>query len=323
MGHRRNLCYDVPMRQLIVLFLVLSACAGTQTPATQPASASQVATDPLALPPGAEDSAARVELVSAGDGEAQVIRLQPREGFTQRMTMSMQLTMAMTMGQPFPTTELPTTHMVFAIRVTATNGEGLSRREVLLEEIRVDPGPNSDAMAAELMPLQGLTGVEIVDARGRNLYLSYDIPEGVSPTTRASIERMQDTMKQVLPPFPEEPVAVGARWRVESEIRNQIVMQQVQDFQLVEREGDRIVLQVTTTQSAQPQAMEVPQPGVRAQLVSLVGAGTGRTEIDLTRLVPSGLADVRVELHSEITADGQPMVPMTMVTEIHAETAPH
>ncbi|MFK7998725.1 MAG: DUF6263 family protein [Polyangiales bacterium] len=311
---------------LSALFLV--ACAGTQnapaaqetTPESAPESA---AADLFALPPGAEDGAPNVELVSAGTaGEAQLIRLHAEEGYTQRMIMSTTMRMAINMGTPVPPVEMPASHMVFAVRVTNTNDEGLSRRELLLEEVRVDEGPHHDIMEAELMPLQGMSGVEIVDARGRTLFLSYDIPEGVSDATRASLIRMQDVMKQVQPPFPIEPVAVGARWRVESEIHNQVVMQQVQEYELVEREGDRIVLQVTTTQSAQPQAMEVPQPGVTARLISLNGEGRGRSEINLAQLAPNGMADVRVVLRSEITPDGQPTVPMTMETQVHVETAP-
>lgn len=306
-------------------FLLLVACAGAPTTSVQstPDDTQALIADPLALPPGAEDDAAHVELVSAGTaGEPQLIRLRPQEGFSQRMVMSMQMTMQMNMGQPLPPAELPTTHMVFSVRVTHANEEGLCRREILLEEVRVDPGAHSDAMEAEMLPLVGLTGVELVDARGRTLYLSYDIPDGVSDATRASMVRMQDVMKQVQPPFPTEPVAVGARWRVESEIHNQVVMQQVQDYELLEREGDRIVLQVTTTQSAQPQVMEVPQPNVTARLVSLRGEGTGRSEMNLAQIAPIAQADVRVELESEISPAGQPMVPMTMTTQIHMETAP-
>ncbi|MFT5354805.1 MAG: hypothetical protein ACI9KE_002018 [Polyangiales bacterium] len=312
------------MRHLFLLLLV--ACAGTQTtPVAQETTPDGlvVAADPFALPPGAADSAATVELVSAGStGEAELIRLHPREGFTQRMIMSMTMSMAMDMGVPMPTVEMPTSHMIFAVRVVNTNEDGLTRRELLLEEIRVDPGEHAAAMEAELLPLQGLRGVEIVDSRGRTLYLAYDIPEGVSDATRASLVRMQDVMKQVQPPFPIEPVAVGARWRVASEIRNQVVMQQVQEYELVEREGDHIVLQVVTTQSAQPQVMEVPQPGVSARLLSLVGEGTGRSEINLTQIAPNAVADVRVELQSEIIPDGQPMVSMMMTTRVHLETAP-
>lgn len=312
------------MRSFFILLLV--ACAGTQAPPAQIAPAAQdslVVADPLSLPPGAEDEAAQVELLSSGTaGEPQLLRLRPQTGYTQRMIMSTSMRMAINMGRPAPPVEMPTSHMIFSVRVTNTNEEGLSRRELLLEEVRVDEGPHHDIMEAELQPLQGLTGVELVDARGRTLYLSYDIPEGVSDATRASLVRMQDVMKQVQPPFPTEPVSVGARWRVESEIRNQVVMQQVQEYELVEREGDRIVLQVTTTQSAQPQAMDVPQPGVTARLISLNGDGTGRSEINLAQLAPNGAADVHVVLQSEIIPDGQPTVLMTMETQIHVETAP-
>lgn len=310
----------------LLSLLVLAACAGAQAaPATQqttPEATAEVV-DPFALPPGAEERAAQVELVTAGTaGEAALIRLHPEEGYTQRMSMSMTMSMAMNMGQPMPEVVMPTSHMVFAMRVTNVDDNGLTRREILLEEVRVDPGAHAAAMEAELLPLQGLTGVEIVDARGRTLYLSYDIPENVSDATRASMERMQDVMKQVQPPFPAEPVAVGARWRVESEIRSNVVMQQVQDYELLEREGDRIVLQITTTQTAQPQPMEVPQPGMSARLLSLTGEGSGRSEINLAQLATNASADVRVELHSEIMPDGQPVVPMSMLTEVHLQTAP-
>lgn len=314
------------MRRLSLLSLLLVvACAGAQTApqGTTPDTAPVVEADPLSLPPGAEAEAAQVELLSPGTaGEPQLLRLHPQTGFTQRMIISTSMRMAINMGTPAPPVEVPTSHMVFSVRVTDTNEEGLSRRELLLEEVRVDEGPHHDIMEAELLPLRGLTGVELVDARGRTLYLSYDIPEGVSDATRASLVRMQDVMKQVQPPFPTEPVAVGARWRVESEIRNQVVMQQVQEYELVEREGDRIVLQVTTTQSAQPQPMDVPQPGVTARLISLNGDGTGRSEINLTQLAPNGTADVHVMLQSEIIPDGQPTVLMSVETQIHVEMAP-
>jgi len=79
---------------------------------------------------------------------------------------------------------------------------------------------------------------------------------------------------------------------------------QVATFSLVEISGDKVKFEIAVTQSAPPQAMDLPgATGVKVRLESLDTSGTGSMELLLTNLVPT--SDMNITTTNVVSADNQ------------------
>jgi len=214
---------------------------------------------------------------------------------------------------------MPPIQMDFELRTTHIGDDGAMRHESRVIALEVlGEGPLVPRLEQELAPMRDLSGWDVVDPRGRLVASQYDLPANASPELRNSLQRMQDAMRQLMPPLPEEPVGVGAKWRAASDVRSQIAFRQVSTYTLESMEEGRIVLTVQTEQSADPQPMASDQPGVTAELTAFDGEASFRIELTLDQMVPTSDGDVSVELTTRATPqNGAPQeVTMKMATAV-------
>lgn len=318
-------------RHLTLLLAASLACGGSSTAETTAATdpSHSGSTEPVSvseseptIPEAARVPLAEVELLEAGEGEKRTLRLRAEVGQTERMRMEQVMTMQIQIGsQQVPEVQMPPIRMDFELRTTHVGDDGAMRHASRIVGLEIlGEGPLVPRLEQELAPLRDLSGWDVVDPRGRLVASQYDLPASASPELRNSLQRMQDAMRQIMPPLPEEPVAVGARWRAVSDVRSQIAFRQVSTYTLEALEGDRMVLSVQTEQSAEPQPMASDQPGVTAELLAFDGDASARIELALDHMVPRSEGDVRVELTTRATPqNGAPQeVTMKMATAVKA-----
>ena len=101
-------------------------------------------------------------------------------------------------------------------------------------------------------------------------------------------------MTQMVPALPNEPVGVGARWVTVSHVQGRMSMVVTNRYQLLQREPDRVVLEIESSGEGGPQPVEVGQPGVTATLDSLSTTGRGRSVIRLGGIWPRGESTAQV-----------------------------
>lgn len=264
-----------------------------------------------------------VALVSAGEGERALLRYHVAPGLTASATARIEMTMRTRIdGTEGPPQTMPAMLLTYTIETTERIGDGIRYRfryDDLSFTLGSDPAVDA-AMSSMLAPLQRATGEAIVDARGRVTALRVEVPDDLSPELRSIVSQLEDMMRQIVAPLPEEPVAVGAVWTHESPVRasSGLAMLQRATYRLVARDGERVELAVETEVHAQPG----PIPGAEgAMLVSLTGGGVGTSVLMLDGVVPAS-ASMAVQLAQEATLSrGAQTLPMHLDVAMRIETA--
>lgn len=159
------------------------------------------------------------------------------------------------------------------------------------------PPEIAQGWAAQLGPLQHLSGTGSVSSRGLSRGVSLDAGSAgdAGPDAEMVVQVMQ-MLRDAAAPLPEEPVGTGARWQKVSTLDARTGHAiQTDTFTLAHLQGDQGVLDDVLAQTASPQAAPAPEgmPGAPpAHMDQLLTSGTEKLHFDLARLV------------SQITIDG-------------------
>lgn len=323
------------MNQRLGLLLLLTlACGGssgadssgetTGSDGSGSAAPVAVAEGEPTIPESARVPLTEVELLDPGEGERVALRLTSEVGQREQMRLEQVMTMQIQVGaQQAPRVEMPPIRMDMEMETTHVGDDGAMRHASRITNLEVlGEGPLVPRLEQDLGPLRDMTGWDVVDARGRMVAGEYELPGSASPELRNSLQRTQDALRQLMPPLPEEPVGVGARWQAVSDIRSQIAFRQVSTYTLESMEGKRIVLTVQTEQTGDPQPMASDQPGVTAELLAFEGEASARIELTLDRLAPTSDGNVAVELTTRATAEGHPPQEVTMAMTTAVKASP-
>ena len=316
---------------LLSLSLFALACGGSPGASSSGEEASQTTAGAVAVqdegappvPESARVPLVAVELLEPGEGERTPLRFRSEVGHRETMRLEQAMTMKITLGETeLPAAELPKMRMDFAMTTTHIGDDGAMRHEHEVTGLEVlGEGPLVARTQQLLEPMRDLKGWDVVDPRGRVVAAHFDIPANANPQMRKALEQTQDMLRQLMPPFPEEPVAVGARWKAVSSIRTAFAYEQESTYTLLEREGDRIVLQVETVQRAQPQPMESPQPGISMRLLQFEGQAQGRVSLTMDRLAPTSEVQGSASTKSEVT-EGSATRTIDMAVDLRAAVEP-
>lgn len=162
-----------------------------------------------------------IELVEPGTGPRRPLRHRFEAGITQRVRLRIQSTMRIQAGErnqevPVPIMRLDLTlgptavsggRLRYPFRVTGIDAAG-EHEEAMLEQVR-----------QQLQGLVGSHGNAEIDDQGRVVAFDYDLSPDASAQLRQQSQMLRDSLSQLLPHFPDEPVGVGAEWRVRDQLR--------------------------------------------------------------------------------------------------------
>jgi hypothetical protein len=240
-----------------------------------------------------------VTLLDAGAAPRQELRYRLEAGRTEYGAMRASMQMG---GAMMPPVSSPPVTMRMVMRTTDVNADGVARYEFEITSV--------DAASGALAPdaATGVGGWARIDARGLFLEGDFDLDAPVDPEAEQLLGDLNQSIQEMSAPFPLEAVGVGARWQVDSRIdAGGFRAEQTAEYTMLSRDGDRIELQVTVTQSAASQSVSMPgmPPEVQARLESLEAAGSGTMNVDLTRLVPTSELDMRISMAMAIDMQGQ------------------
>jgi hypothetical protein len=257
------------------------------------------------LPPGVPV----VKVTDAGSGPKKQLRFTAKKGLSRSMVMTMKMGMAMSMGaNSMPMTVLPTMKLTMDMKVTEVSAAGdikytfaLKQPEVIAEKGM--PAAMVDAMKNASKGMAGLTGYAVVTSRGFTKEADIKVPADADPQMKQLMDSIKQSLYQISAPLPEEAVGVGAKWDTIMQLtQNGMTLDQTATNELVDLKGDSGKLKLTLKQSAKPQKVTVN--GMAVNVLSLNSNGTGETNLDFTRLVPS---QASVTMHSDLKmeASGQ------------------
>jgi hypothetical protein len=240
-----------------------------------------------------------VKLLDAGDPPRRKLRYTWQVDQKEQLTMDMR-TAASTggdapesgaKGEEVP---LPTVHVVLAIDPQSVNADGDMHYAWSVTSTKVDaeegtPAQVTEGMSAQVAAIAHLSGAAVVTARGLAREMATD--PGASGQM---VDQVQQTLRDVAAPFPEEEVGVGARWRKTSRLDERDArVAQSETFRLVKLEDERGTLDDALAQTAPPQALHAPgqAAGSRARMESMLASGEAKIRFDLSRLVPQTAFD--------------------------------
>ena len=266
----------------------------------------------------------RLRLIDAGRAPLKALRYRARPGQMAHLSMSIKMGMALKVGgQALPPTTMPEIRCGFDLKVVDVSPAGDIRYDFEYGAFEVASDPGTPPAALESMRtlfagLKGLRGHGVTTSRGFMREGTIQVPADAQPQLKEIIDSMQQSLRQLAAPLPEEPVGAGARWETTYLlVQKGIRIDQVANNEVKALDGDRMDLVVSITQSAPVQRMDAPglPPNARMDLVSLASTGGGTSTLDLGRLVPSA-ASVKLKMQMKTrmqTGEEKPQdIDMTM-----------
>lgn len=321
-GHRTS--------TLLALTILLGGCGGASESAS-PTSAAALPSAPIpagaTTPPPSE-----VVLLEPGDGPRRILRFAYPDGAEASGTMEMHMAVSIRMGDApdVPPTPMPTVvlEMDAGPLRRYPDGSVVYSYRYGAVEVRATDDPHQEAVAATsrrlLEPLVGMRGECGFSARGEILYVHSEIPEDLDAQVAETMRNTEKAISQLMPPLPEQPVGVGAKWSTRSPVETAAIrFVQRTTYRLLSLDGDRIELDVTVEQEAPvPQALPAPQPGVDVSLTHFEGSGAGRSSFSLTDLWQSSRSTYANVSESLVRAQGREIATrMEMTIAIQVEMA--
>jgi hypothetical protein len=270
-----------------------------------------------------------VVLVDAGAEPREELRYD-FSGFTPQ-TMQMDMNMSMSMEGPATGTQqqtLPTMRMIMSIPTVEATPEGNLRMAFSLDRYEVLPTEGvapemMQALQSSLASVGTMSGWNVIDNRGS--FIDGDINVSAGSSAAQMMTSIEDSMEQMVAPFPSEAVGLGARWQTSTEVTvNGLTLAQTATFTLASRSGDNVVLDVTIEQNAPPQDIADPSmpPGAVAHLDEMQTTGTGRMSLSLTNVVPNSTLSMSTAMRMSVVQNGTTTPAMAMTTRIDMVIGP-
>jgi hypothetical protein len=286
--------------------------------APRPSSAarSELDFDPADAPP------ASMRLLDPGQPPRRRLRYAWRTGQRETLVMDLRTSASTEEGtSKQPEIELPPVHIVLAIDPRETSPAGELSFAWRVTSTAVSPASQTpstlaDGMRAEVAAIEHLSGTAAVTSSGISTRVSIDAEQwhevdaatssaSVAQESRAEdggpvsgpnaavtgqmVEQVRQTLRDVAAPFPEEEVGPGARWEKLSRLASRDAhVTQTEVFTLTQLTATTGALDDVLAQTAPPQPLLSPggAPGTQARIESMLASGDGKTQFDLTRLVP-------------------------------------
>ncbi len=292
------------MRTLIALVIAAVFATGCKKRAESPPPAPAPAPAPATSQ--AEPQPIKIEAHKAPVIKVLELGHEPRAPLRYKLAGAwsgkMRMTMDMDMESRGQTVDNPTSEFVMAVR--AQSAAGGIKLDCVFEDVTLAGGSEAARkMTGDILKkMKGIAMEMTMSDRGHISQMDIRYPEGAPEVLKQTLDSMKNSMGNLTAPLPEEAIGKGARWEATSSVTTQnITMDQVATFELVDRTGDVVKLEVLLKQRAAPQTMKLATG--EAKILKLDGTMEGLSEISLARPFPtmemSGSSEV------EMVAGGQ------------------
>ena len=254
----------------------------------------------------------RLTLLDAGSGVRQALRYGAKKGdvFAKRFTMRMILTSSVNdVGTPLPPP--PTMVIGMDLTVTDVNAAGDVSVDFGYSNVDVirDPTTSEAAVAAlqkSLAAISGIRGRMVMTSRGQTNAFSLELPPGISPSVAQQLSGLNRSLTDAAAWLPEEPIGLGARWRVEQQQNvNGILVNSVRTYTVTAGTGSTVTIAVDVVQTGKEQDVtlaDVPR-GVNARLESMTGHGSGTLVISAGEIM-ARRSDISLATETRMTVAG-------------------
>lgn len=249
---------------------------------------------------------ATTKLVDAGKDPRKAFRLHLKAGDKQAMIITLKMNMSMATpaaggaAQSNAVPSIPAISLPVDLAVQDVPANGDITYEMTFEEpgIADEPGTapaTAQAMKALLSGIKGVSATGVVSDRGVTKKVDIKLPSNANPQVRQTVEQITESVSDMGPQLPEEPVGMGAKWEVKSTVKvSGVPLEKTTDFQLISIDGDH--LGTTFTQLATNQKTQ-NTPGGGTQMGGIQITNSGSIASDLSKLMA---LQATTDSHSEV-----------------------
>ena len=241
MKHRRStkLCQSLAAAlALCVTAPALSLSAQEAQPAPAPAQPAEAKVATPAKPTEAKVTppAARVKLLSAGAAPRRVLQYAFRAGETAKAQIDMTASVGMKSGgQEMPAVTMPTIRYLIALGpIKKTAGGFLVPWHAASVKVTGDANPEAaKAIEPVLGYLRKMKGTYVMRPNGEVGATTLDLPADAPAQLSSQAQGFQSNLGQLTSQFPAEPIGVGAKWQVATDVpADEVTMHQTVTYEL-------------------------------------------------------------------------------------------
>lgn len=261
----------------------------------------------------ADDGNTTVRLLDAGSGAKVALRLRPKAGQQQHFTFTTSMQMAMTVnGTRAPQVEIPPIVQSMHARILSVDPNGDIQFRITFSDAKLGDGGAPEVRTAIETELKGLARVRMegtMTDRGINKAITVEGKEKLTELQRKLLFDLERSFKQLSQPFPEDPIAPGAKWKTETHLKmNAIPMITDTFFELVSvsKNARKYALKVATKVRSDAKSVKLPNPPITMSINSLKGKGEGQSQGDITLVLPiSSTVDSTVGISMSSVVGGE------------------
>ena len=267
-------------------------------------------------------AAAQVKLLEAGTDPKLPIRLHPKAGDKQVLTIDMKVTVETeAAGTQMPAMKLPAAKITLEVTASSVSPDGDIGYELVVSDVAVEEASGDQAlvgaaMKSSLMSLKGLSGSGTISSRGVSKAAQIKVSSSADPKTQQAADQLKDSLSHLVTVFPQEPIGQGASWEVKMPVKTEgMTISQTTTYKLASAESDHLKIDTTVAQTAANQKIESPaMPGMKMDVTKMTGTGKGNAALDLSKLLATeGTMEMHIEMNMALNMGGQKQ-PMTVKT---------
>ncbi len=280
----------------------------------------------------APETSSTLQLLGQGAEPRKTLRFHPKAGDKQTLALTVKLGMDMKMGDmPGQAVQMPAIKLTMASTIKAVAPEGDITYEMLVTDAELldEAGPLPQVLEqakASLTAMKGISGTSTISSRGITKSVNMIKPAEADPQKLQMIEQLRESLYRITCPLPEEAVGLGAKWQVTLPDKSEgVELTQTETYELVSVEGETFKTRTTIAQTASPQKIQNPaMPGLKMDLTSMNGTGTGDLTINLAQLLPvASNSDLQSEYAMSLNAGPQKQkMSMTRKRNLRVESQP-
>jgi hypothetical protein len=266
-----------------------------------------------------------VKLITPGAEPRRAMRYSVPAGYKGLMTMKMSMEMssaALPMALPPIGMEMGVDIALVSVAPSGDMTVSMTIAKAAVDST-VDP-TIAGAMQAGLAGIVGLKGTAVMTNRGVTKSVNLDLDKIKDPAMSQALSQVSQSVENMLAPFPEEPLGVGARWAALTATNaNGMSMFTRTEYELTAVTASSMTLRVKTEATAPQQNIVNPALPAEVQMTleSLKSTGTGTGTVPLNSLIPTMTTDMTMAMSMIINAAGQTL-PMSMDLKMKMSTAP-
>ncbi|PTR32216.1 hypothetical protein C8K36_1011268 [Rhodococcus sp. OK519] len=260
----------------VSLALLLTACGNGGEAAPASPDAVGAASDEVTVPV----TAATTEIVDAGAEPREVVQLRPAQGTRQEArlvtTATVQQQIDQQAAQDFSTPEL-TMPLSALVTQGASSGTPATTIDMTLGTLSTPDDATNELLAPATDSHAGFT----MNLSGAITALRLRPDPDAQNKARSMIEQSfyQAVYRTVA--FPEQPIGVGAVWKIRQQVMSAVALDQVTTATLKARDGNRLTIDVQVEQKPTSPVFELPNGAGTLNVDSYALRGTGSVVVDL------------------------------------------